>query len=1123
MDVSHSATGAARADATKTLRAGSLRELLEPHFAEAALLRGNELFLDGRVEIRRGDDARVEARFGGGGHRAALRWEDGELRFQCGAHESAPDRPCEHIWSIVLECGVHGYLRAVRRQGEVALIAANALRAKEVEVVEESPRSESSASVAMSPIPTEAADVDATPVTKPPRDEWESRLRAVSSAMEAGADRSQAVWPRTRQLAYLIDVEASQANGHLVICVARRDRTQRGTFGRPRGTDLTSREVIALPDPVDHEILALLRGASTSAAPGWSASVHNPLAVPPAVQRALAPLLCASGRALLFEGGEADVASPLVFESAPWRIRLCLRDDGTGRGFLLLGELVRGERRIPVSEPALITDELIVLGRSMAPFVDEGTFEWVPSFRKSGPIRVAADDVESLIERLLLLPRLPPLDLPDRFCVESVCVRPTARLRLEDPPDRQLLLAPLAAELSFDYDGWIVSPSSTEPRRYQPTARRLVLRDLVAEQEAQQILCDLGVEEDLEEDESVFELPKDAMMRVVRELLGRGWHVEVGGRVVRRPVRISFSLQKHEDWLDLSGGASFEGCDVEIPEVLAALHADRDMVTLRDGSLGLLDARWRRRFSLLGSLGERSGDVLRIESKKAAVLDAVLADEFEATFDEAYKEARERLHRFDKVAPVDPPASFKGELRPYQREALGWFRTIAGFGFGGCLADDMGLGKTVQILALLETRRVERRLARDRMPSLVVAPRSLIFNWRREAERFAPELTVIEHVGPGRATSLDGLDADLVLTTYGVMVRDQELLGEAAFDYVILDEAQTIKNRGTRSSKAALRLRGQHRLALSGTPIENHVGELVSLFEFLNPGLLGAAAARRLGISRTSEPDEETVDVLRRLFRPFLLRRTKREVAKDLPNKVEQTLTLDLTKEERETYDEVRRYYRQSVLDRIEREGFAKSRLHVLEALLRLRQAACHPGLLDPKRAKARGAKVDLLVMRLKELVSEGHRAVVFSQFTKFLGIVREHLRAEGIACEYLDGKTRDRQGVVERFQGEGGAPVFLISIKAGGVGLNLTAADYVFLLDPWWNPAVEAQAIDRAWRIGQTRNVFAFRLIARDTVEERVAALQRSKREIAEALLSSDQSATGSGLSRDDLDMLLS
>ncbi|HKG22437.1 MAG TPA: DEAD/DEAH box helicase, partial [Blastocatellia bacterium] len=407
-------------------------------------------------------------------------------------------------------------------------------------------------------------------------------------------------------------------------------------------------------------------------------------------------------------------------------------------------------------------------------------------------------------------------------------------------------------------------------------------------------------------------------------------------------------------------------------------------------------------------------------------------------------------------------------------------------------------------------------------PSLVVVPKSLVFNWKQEAARFAPGLRVLDHTGVERSKQTSHFaNYDVVITTYGTLRRDAVQFKDTRFDYVVLDEAQAIKNASTESAKAARLLRGDHRLALSGTPIENHLGELWSMFEFLNPGLLGSASVFRSGDAGRGA-DEQNLGLLARGLRPFILRRTKEAVAKELPRKLEQTIYCEMEPRQRKLYDELRDHYRLALMGIVDSKGLNRSKIQILEALLRLRQAACHPGLIDRAKAGEPSAKLDVLVPQLCDVVNEGHKALIFSQFTSLLAIVRERLDRKGIEYEYLDGRTRDRRSRVERFQNDPDCPLFLVSLKAGGLGLNLTAAEYVFLLDPWWNPAVEAQAIDRAHRIGQTRQVFAYRLIARDTVEEKVLELQRTKRALADAIINADNSLIRS-LSREDLELLLS
>jgi superfamily II DNA or RNA helicase len=463
------------------------------------------------------------------------------------------------------------------------------------------------------------------------------------------------------------------------------------------------------------------------------------------------------------------------------------------------------------------------------------------------------------------------------------------------------------------------------------------------------------------------------------------------------------------------------------------------------------------------------------------------------------------FERFEALPEPALPRDLRATLRPYQRTGVSWLSFLGAAGLGGVLADDMGLGKTLQALCAIRGK------------TLVVCPTSVIHNWADEARRFRPGLSVCVYHGPRR--TLDP-DADLVLTTYAILRLDSDALLSRTWDTAILDEAQAIKNPDSQVSRAAYRLDARFRMTLSGTPVENRLDELWSQLHFTNPGLLGGRQAFK---ERYADPigrgDADVAGRLRARIRPFLLRRLKRVVAPELPPRTDMVLHCELDERERAVYDAVRAATRSEVLERLAQSGNVMA---VLEALLRLRQAACHPGLV-PGQAGLReraSSKVSALVDALELVAAEDHKALVFSQWTSLLDLIEPHLRASGIAWQRLDGSTRDRAGVVAAFQAEEGPPVMLISLKAGGTGLNLTAADQVFLCDPWWNPAVEDQAADRAHRIGQDRPVMVYRLVSQDTVEERIMALQEKKRALADAALGeADQAA---GLTRDDLLALL-
>lgn len=476
----------------------------------------------------------------------------------------------------------------------------------------------------------------------------------------------------------------------------------------------------------------------------------------------------------------------------------------------------------------------------------------------------------------------------------------------------------------------------------------------------------------------------------------------------------------------------------------------------------------------------------------------------------------------DGVKPVDAPPGFGMALRPYQKEGLAWLQYLRAHDLAGILADDMGLGKTAQTLAHLLCEKQAGRLDR---PALVVLPTSLVFNWKRETERFAPGLRVLSLTGKNRAGRFDDIEThDVVLTTYPLLWRDHETLAATEWHLLILDEAQTVKNAGSRAAKIVRTLSARHRLCLTGTPLENHLGELWAQFDFLLPGFLGDSKTftRAFRTPIEKRGDKLRAELLAKRIAPFLLRRRKEDVAKELPDKTLIVRTVELAGGQRDLYETVRSAMDARVLDAIRSQGFAKSQIVILDALLKLRQVCCDPRLVKSAGARAvkERAKLDLLMDMLPELVDEGRRVLVFSQFTSMLALIEDELAVRGIAYSLLTGDTRDRETPIRRFQ-DGEVPVFLISLKAGGVGLNLTAADTVIHYDPWWNPAVENQATDRAHRIGQTKRVFVYKLVAAGSIEEKILALQDKKAELAASVLAEDGAALAK-FGEDDVRALL-
>jgi len=565
-------------------------------------------------------------------------------------------------------------------------------------------------------------------------------------------------------------------------------------------------------------------------------------------------------------------------------------------------------------------------------------------------------------------------------------------------------------------------------------------------------------------------------------------------------------------WFDLGvvfstkGGEKFSQSEIQRLVLSGQSHT-----RLRNGKIAVLDTGAVEELQevLLDCSPEQHAAGYRLKSTQAGFLESTLQQHgWQA---QAPAQWRERALQQSGEAKLDCPplGPLDAVLRPYQKTGVAWLHFLRNNAFGGILADEMGLGKTLQTLAFLKTVKESRSDSKIR-PNLIICPTSLVFNWMAEAKKFTPELKVLALNGPQRRKLFSEIKQnDLVVTSYALIRRDLEEYRDVDFDTVVLDEAQHIKNRQTQNAQAVKAVRGSHRLVLTGTPLENSVLDLWSIFDFLMPGYLGSAQDFKVRYEGPIVRGKALAaqSRLARRLRPFILRRLKSEVAKDLPERLEQVSFCDLTEEQRAVYERVIDASRKEVLEAVGAQGLARSRMVVLTALLRLRQVCCDLRLLklentDPGTASG---KLELFNELLEEVVDGGHRVLVFSQFVSMLQIIKERLEAEQVAYCYLDGSTTNRGEVVERFQKSIDIPVFLISLKAGGVGLNLTGADTVIHFDPWWNPAVEDQATSRAHRIGQAKVVTSYKLIARNTVEEKILSLQSRKKEIIQATLSGE------------------
>lgn len=582
-------------------------------------------------------------------------------------------------------------------------------------------------------------------------------------------------------------------------------------------------------------------------------------------------------------------------------------------------------------------------------------------------------------------------------------------------------------------------------------------------------------------------------------------------------------LSSGVDWFDAKVELSFDGQQIGVGEIQKALSNKQSFVQLGDGSLGVLPEEWVKKYALLFKLGDGRQDKLRLSKYHLSVIDELYEQRNDAEISFDLDEKFDKLRKFRDIPELPAPAGLQMELRAYQLAGFRWLNYLKETGWGGILADDMGLGKTAQALSMLLQYKIEN----DGLKAIVVCPTTLIYNWENEIRKFTPDLTYTIHHGISRGREVEKLqENNIIITTYGTLRSDVQMLMKAPFDYIVLDESQAIKNPFSKVTKAACLLQAKHRVCMSGTPLQNNTFDLYAQMNFLNPGLLGSVEFFRNEFSTPIDKlgEEEQKEHLRKILYPFILRRTKEQVAKDLPEKTETILFCEMGSKQRSIYDTYRMAYRSKILGTIDEQGVGRSQLTILQGLMKLRQICDSPAILnEDERYPNESIKLEELSRELNENIGE-HKVLVFSQFLGMLALIRNQLEKDGIPYQYFDGSTVaiDREKAIKDFQQNDNCRVFLISLKAGGIGLNLTAADYVYIVDPWWNPAVEQQAIDRTHRIGQTKNIFAYRMICKDTIEDKILKLQERKRTLAKEIIA-DDTAFVKNLTREDVEYLFS
>lgn len=699
------------------------------------------------------------------------------------------------------------------------------------------------------------------------------------------------------------------------------------------------------------------------------------------------------------------------------------------------------------------------------------------------------------------------------------------------------------------YGDFIMGSSDYDPVYRIPGTTRAIKRDLAGERAYRDRVANLlegklawerglyaGLVGNDTPDWGLLEPLGDFLVETGYHLMALGFDILVFGRKILGSAKLSVTCEHDMDWFGVSARVRLDEAPAKVEgEEEGRVYNDLDLaldsspvsglVSTKEGYVALHSADLRR-LAFLQKWGMDAQGNLSTSSVNLSLIDT-LYDQLENKDDAAIQESHQALAEISTVldaayrsahahgivdedadpeshgfhVPEQPPG-LEATLRLYQLIGFSWLRTLHSHGYGACLADDMGLGKTMQTLALLCSLKAEGKLG----PSLLVSPVVTLSNWESELKRFAPGISHIRHQGARRSQTAEELRShDLVIVSYQTLRNDLDLFASHEWDMLILDEAHYIKNASSQIFKAVRVLSGKHRLSLTGTPIENNTMELYAQFSFLNPGLLGSIQEFQEQFAGPIERknDDTAAQVLRETVRPFILRRKKQEVLKELPDKIESVFWVDMDTAQAELYEAHRKRYQEIILGLLDTQGMEKSRMEVFRYLLRLRQLAIHPVLADPGFAHVPSAKLEALMLMLTDLVGEDNKVLVFSQFTSTLDLVGTELQQRGWKYSYLSGKTKDRQGEIERFKSEADKKIFLLSLKAGGVGINLTQANYVVLFDPWWNPAAENQAVDRAYRMGQTRNVSAYKFISRGTIEEKILALQGRKTLLSEAIVS--------------------
>jgi superfamily II DNA or RNA helicase len=777
-----------------------------------------------------------------------------------------------------------------------------------------------------------------------------------------------------------------------------------------------------------------------------------------------------------------------------------LTDDGKAQ---LKGKVTLGKKEVAIQELDLLMKgepHWFLRGFIIKIFRDELSWKWIEKVLE--PMPVSKDELKELHEDFGEgdIPSAPHLQLADGFSFDAIQEKKKEILPLLKLRDRYGAYA----DLWIEYDGKDIV-SYHDPSKSFGDEEAMWESDLLETDFIKKVVGSTH-----------YHCPLDKVAKALSFLLELGWQMaDNSGKRVVHAQYTSLEMALEGSHIKAKGEVSYGEHKASVADVIGAFNRRESFVDLGSNTVGLFpDSLQANELEILET-GEIVGDAVLFNKSQLGSLAPLIESELEMRCDISLQDLQSKLNDFSGIEQHSPGSAFQGELRHYQQEGLNWLCFLQEYGFSGILADDMGLGKTVQVLAFLSTMERKKRV-------LIVVPTTLLFHWKGEIERFLPSHKVYVHAGPNRERNRDAWpDSDIIICSYAILRKDFSAMSQSTWDALILDEAQAIKNPDSQTAKALCKLEAEFRLCITGTPIENSLQDLWSHFKFLLPELLGERKEFMMqGVAGQSDP--AFFKRIGRTVKPFLLRRLKSEVAKDLPEKSEQTVLVEMTEGQRKIYDNFLVQARGSVLKKVEEGGIAKHRMEIFEVLLRLRQICCHPLLFDggAVQEERSSAKFRALLEDIETVVEEGNKVLVYSQFTSMLNLIEKEVQEKGWKHVRLDGSTKDREGVVKAFQEDEDVSIFLLSLKAGGIGLNLTAADYVFLYEPWWNLAVENQAIDRAHRIGRKDPVLAKRYISAESIEEKMMSLKAAKGSLANDVIGDEGS--GSVLTAEDLQFLL-